>query len=569
LRDLIRANNIDVLVVYCLDRLSRNATHGVILRDELDKHHVALESVTEDIDKSPLGEAITYLRGTFAQIEAEKIRERTMRGKQARLKEGKLPHGTGIGIYGYNWNKETGHRTINELEARVVQRIFAMVLNGTSFHKIAIELNKAGIKSKAGALWHPLTVRRIVMNETYTGRTYSGKTKRTARNKVTSRPQEEWVLLPDVSPPIIDEETFKHVQETISRAKQSRPIKSNAAYLLTGFLRCPKCGSTIGGTTLNGKYRYYKCRGSNPTATRGKICDAGYIKADWLENEVWNKVIEMASSPTTVLLRQYDHEFVDRLNPLELYDKQINNLRKKLKTYPAKEKNLYSLMQNDSVTREYVLESVENLKQERLNDEKALDRLLFSRKQAQQADRFEVKLSEIADSLRKDLESIEMDDRFSSHFKDKRSFLEHICLKVVASPESFKFTFRLGTIILKSSGEDSMSLVNSLRVPRKDTHRTRWPISGFWKAVQDALPSFGETTGVSLLRQLKPKKEILERQARGLLYSLTALASRSLAGSDLKYGKRYIKYVIKKWLDDPNFDQEVEKRRHKYDNTEY
>jgi site-specific DNA recombinase len=98
LRDLIRANTIDVLVVYCLDRLSRNATHGVILRDELDKHLVVLESVTEDIDKSPLGEAITYLRGTFAQIEAEKIRERTMRGKQARLKEGKLPHGTGIGI---------------------------------------------------------------------------------------------------------------------------------------------------------------------------------------------------------------------------------------------------------------------------------------------------------------------------------------------------------------------------------------------------------------------------------------------------------------------------------------
>ena len=100
LRVLVRNNELDVIVIYCLDRLSRNATHGVILRDELDQNYVTLESITEDIDKSPLGEAITYLRGTFAQIEAEKIKERTMRGKLARVKEGKFPQGTGIGIFG-------------------------------------------------------------------------------------------------------------------------------------------------------------------------------------------------------------------------------------------------------------------------------------------------------------------------------------------------------------------------------------------------------------------------------------------------------------------------------------
>jgi site-specific DNA recombinase len=146
LRDLVRASNLDVIVIYCLDRLSRNATHGVILRDEFDKHHVILESVTEDIDKSPLGEAITYLRGTFAQIEAEKIRERTLRGKLARLSEGRLPQGTGIGLYGYKWDKTTGKRTILDDEAKKVQHIFQMALNGLSIHQIATQLNKQGIK---------------------------------------------------------------------------------------------------------------------------------------------------------------------------------------------------------------------------------------------------------------------------------------------------------------------------------------------------------------------------------------------------------------------------------------
>ena len=60
------------------------------------------------------------------------------------------------------------------------------------------------------------------------------------------------------------------------------------------------------------------------------------------------------------------------------------------------------------------------------------------------------------------MQSIEVDGSFSNHFKDKRSFLEHICLELVADPESFKFNFKLGAIILKSSEEDVISGVGDL-----------------------------------------------------------------------------------------------------------
>jgi len=178
-------------VVYCLDRLSRDPTDGVILTQELEKHNVTLEAVTKTVESTDLGKLISYIRGFASKLEAEKIRERTMRGKIARLKEGKLPHGTGIGIYGYQWDKTTGHRTVIDLEAKVVHRIFTMVLQGFSFNKIAIELNKAAIKSKSGSMWHPLTIRRIATDETYTGKTYSGRTKRIAKTKDISRPQED------------------------------------------------------------------------------------------------------------------------------------------------------------------------------------------------------------------------------------------------------------------------------------------------------------------------------------------------------------------------------------------
>lgn len=405
LRNLIRTNDIDVVIIYCLDRLSRNATHGVILRDELDKNNVSLESITEDIDKSPLGEAITYLRGTFAQIESEKIRERTMRGKLAHVNEGRLPQGTGIGIYGYQWDKTTKKRTIIEHEAEVVQKIFSMVLQGSSVNQIAIELNRHGIKTKTGSLWHSLTIRRILNNTAYTGKTYYGMTKRVGKHKVIVQPKENWILLPDITPPIIPDEMFERAYEAMKQAKLSRPIKPYSAYLLTGFLKCSECGSPLGGTTLNGKYRYYQCRGARPTETRGKICNARYIKADDLEKAVWNKVIEMLTSPLTLLsllteIKANSLKQPKDVNASQILEKQIRNLRRKVKAYPAKEKRLYSLLSHDAITKDYVLDEVNRLKLERQNDNNLLKELLANRKKFDSNKHLNVTLNELSESIR-------------------------------------------------------------------------------------------------------------------------------------------------------------------------
>ena len=56
LRELVRAGNIVVLVVYCIDRLSRDPAHGVILIEELEKYNIALEAVTETVDNSEVAD---------------------------------------------------------------------------------------------------------------------------------------------------------------------------------------------------------------------------------------------------------------------------------------------------------------------------------------------------------------------------------------------------------------------------------------------------------------------------------------------------------------------------------
>lgn len=90
LRALARSGAVDVLVVYCLDRLSRDPTHGVIITQELEKHHVRLEAVIEDVDNSELGKLISYIRGFASKLEAEKIKERTARGRKEKARQGKI-----------------------------------------------------------------------------------------------------------------------------------------------------------------------------------------------------------------------------------------------------------------------------------------------------------------------------------------------------------------------------------------------------------------------------------------------------------------------------------------------
>jgi site-specific DNA recombinase len=106
LRELIRSEKIDAVVVYSLDRFSRDPVHGVILMQELEKHGVMLEAATESVDTSEVGKLVFYIKGYAAKLDAERRKDATGRGKRVMLNSGRLPQGTGIGIYGYKWDKE-------------------------------------------------------------------------------------------------------------------------------------------------------------------------------------------------------------------------------------------------------------------------------------------------------------------------------------------------------------------------------------------------------------------------------------------------------------------------------
>ncbi len=189
-RQLLRQGAVDVVVAYAVDRLSRNQNHIGVLFDEAEQAGARLEFVTEKFEDTAIGRFVLAARAFIGEVEREKIAERTMRGKAERARSGKIPQGTGKGIYGYSYNRETGKREIIPDQARVVRRIFEDFVSIGSLVAVANRLNESGIPTFSGRKWHPATIYHMLQNETYTGtsvyrRTSVQKTRdpRTGRTK--------------------------------------------------------------------------------------------------------------------------------------------------------------------------------------------------------------------------------------------------------------------------------------------------------------------------------------------------------------------------------------------------
>jgi site-specific DNA recombinase len=350
LRELVRAGEIDVIVVYCLDRLSRDPTHGVILTQELEKHGVKLEAVTEDIDNSELGKLISYIRGFASKLEAEKIRERTIRGKKERAKQGRIPGGSGATIYGYDYipvsQKDGGRRVINKEEARWVKQAYDwLVFEGLSTNQILYRLRAHNAPTKSGKPWNRRSVQAILKNPAYTGKTYVFTTAK--GGKQFTRPKGDWIEIPGVTPRIISQEIYDagQVQLKVNQAKAPRNNTVHQ-YLLRSRLRCRQCGRAYAGGTgsgglRNGKryiQRCYRCMGTRRMYAPFERCHNKGWSAKKLESLVWAKLEEYLSKPE-LIVKELERQRQDA-GELGIFETQLQDVERQLKAVDREQHQL-------------------------------------------------------------------------------------------------------------------------------------------------------------------------------------------------------------------------------------
>lgn len=336
LREQVRAEAVDVIVCYSLDRLTRDPGHGVIITQELEKHGVTLEAVTEDVDNTELGKLISYIRGFASKLEAEKIKERTVRGRRARAKEGRVSGGFHI-TYVYNYipvsQKNGGRRAINETEAKWVRQIFRWLVDeGLATGAIRDRLIASGAPTKTGKVWRRNTVLAVARNPAYAGKTYAFTS---LKHRARQKPKEEWIELPGVTPAIVSQETFVAAQKQL-RVNQNTAIRNTKReYLLRSHIRCRRCGyAYTGGTSGNkrkdGSYKtIYICGGRSADSGLPSRCLNRKWSSVKLEAIVLARLEECLRTPE-LITRELGKQRQEA-NQLGIFESQLLEAERQLK----------------------------------------------------------------------------------------------------------------------------------------------------------------------------------------------------------------------------------------------
>ncbi len=157
----------DVVVFWKLDRFCRSLADLVKTEERLDKHDVALQSVTEHIDTaSPVGRFNFRNLASAAELESDLTSQRVKIGMHGMAKKNRWPNNQPP--LGYTLADDQT-LDIDESEAELVRRIFRMYLEHRSMPKVGHELNKQGETTKKGGKWSRWSVRKVLSNELYRG----------------------------------------------------------------------------------------------------------------------------------------------------------------------------------------------------------------------------------------------------------------------------------------------------------------------------------------------------------------------------------------------------------------
>lgn len=246
----MRTGEFSHLLVWKIDRISRNLLDFSVMYAELKELGVVFVSKNEQFDtSSAMGEAMLKIILIFAELERKTTSERVSAVFVSRANDGiwnggKVP-------YGYSYDKEGKTFSIAEDEAKIVRLIYSLYESEKSIVRVARIMNERGLKSRAGSDWSPTTVHTILSSPFYSGTYRYNYRNESNRKRFREKGKDEWVLVENHHPAIVSPER----QAAVGVILESKRYNKNATYqrknvhVFAGLLTCGCCGSTMAATT--------------------------------------------------------------------------------------------------------------------------------------------------------------------------------------------------------------------------------------------------------------------------------------------------------------------------------
>jgi site-specific DNA recombinase len=250
LQDL-RDKKLDVVVVWKFDRITREGIRGTgTFLDALNDGEAFLMTVMDGIDtREAHSEMVMGILASTARGESANTGIRVARAARQAAEEGR-PHVGGHRMYGYSYDG-----TIIEDEADHIRTFARMIQGGTSLRRCAYWANELGWKTTAGNPWQPGSISQTLRSARLRGvREYKGE------------------FFPGKWEPIFTE--VEHLTLLKHLSDPSAPNKVRVDRLLTGVIRCGRCGFKMGHGKFLGKdkeFPRYTCKRLPGTEACGRM----------------------------------------------------------------------------------------------------------------------------------------------------------------------------------------------------------------------------------------------------------------------------------------------------------
>lgn len=310
-----RDPSVDMLIVHRLDRVSRNVFNHLLLKGELRRAGVALVSVVEKFDPSPMGEFLENIMAAQAEYYSANLALEVKKGLEERLLRGLW---TGQIIIGYR--KVGDAITLDPARAPQMLRAFELWASGRFTSRVlADEMYASGLVSRNGNKISASKWCALLKNPFYVG-----------IMRVNG------VEYPGVHPPLVSQELFDRCQEVFAQKNSGRrQTRRHLTFVLAGKVQCPRCAQVLTGEqhvkkTSGRIYRYYRCHqqscGFSRRANELEAAVANVILQEEKKSNTFKRVVRRLKRVTKVS----DDRKVERLRELHVEEQRLRRQQRDL-----------------------------------------------------------------------------------------------------------------------------------------------------------------------------------------------------------------------------------------------
>ncbi|MFR1537614.1 MAG: recombinase family protein [Blautia massiliensis (ex Durand et al. 2017)] len=245
---MVRAGLFTHVLVWKLDRISRNLLDFAYMYEELKKLDVAFISKNEQFDTSTaMGEAMLKIILVFAELERKTTSERVAATMISRAVNGKWNGGRVP--YGYSYDYEQKEFSVNPEEQKVALLMCDLYEASNSLLFVSRKLNEIGYRSRAGNLWSPVQVRKVLVNPFNTGKYVYNQTSLSTGTQLPNK-EEDFIVIEDHHPALIPQERQDRLIARLNRNARSRSTANNTTnrkniHVFSGLIYCENCGNML------------------------------------------------------------------------------------------------------------------------------------------------------------------------------------------------------------------------------------------------------------------------------------------------------------------------------------